>query len=176
MKRFLLNFQGKGTTASQYAKAKQLIQKIFLSKTMERRPGGGAPRKWTTLEGFIIKAIREAWERGMPLCSYQLIAMFQHHVMKEGSDDEIKLFVNGKKNTTGKFIQHVLKRNKYSIRKNSISQSVPVDWQMKAESNAARIRAQFLEEDVDVVINADETFVLFHMQDHRLIVPTGIKE
>ena len=111
----------------------------------------------------------------MPLCSYQLIVMVQRHVMKDGSDDEKMLFVNGKKNTTSKFIQRVLKRNRFSIRKNSISQSVPVDWRIKAESNAARIRAQFLEEDVDVVINADETFVLFHMQDNRMIVPTGIK-
>ncbi len=38
-----------------------------------------------------------------------------------------------------------------------------------------RIRNQFNEAKVDVVINADETFVLFHMQDHKLIVPTGIK-
>jgi hypothetical protein len=37
---------------------------------------------------------------------------------------------------------------------------------MKAETNAARIRALFLEEEVDVVVNANETFVLFHMQDH----------
>jgi hypothetical protein len=45
---------------------------------------------------------------------------------------------------------------------------------MKAETNTARIRTLFLE-DVDVVVNADEAFVLFNMQEHRLIVPTGIK-
>jgi hypothetical protein len=33
----------------------------------------------------------------------------------------------------------------------------------------------FKNEKVDVVINADETFVLFHMKDTRLIVPQGIK-
>jgi hypothetical protein len=142
---------------------------------MERRPGGGAPKKWTSLEGFIVRNVQEAWERGMPLCSNQLLGMFQRHVKKEGSDDEIKLFVDGKKNTTNKFIHRVLKRNKFSIRKNSISQSVPVDWRMKAETNAARIRELFRAEEVDVVVNADETFVLFHMQDHRMIVPTGVK-
>jgi predicted ATP-dependent Lon-type protease len=50
-----------------------------------------------------------------------------------------------------------------------------VDWRVKAEDNALRIRNLFKDENVDVVINADETFVLFHMQDHKLIVPTGMK-
>jgi hypothetical protein len=72
---------------------------------MERCPGGGAPKKGKSLEDFIVHAIREAWGRGMPLCGNQLIIMFQCHVKKEGSDDEIKLFVDCKKNTTNKFIQ-----------------------------------------------------------------------
>ncbi len=38
---------------------------------------------------------------------------------------------------------------------------------MKAENNAARIRVLFIEEDVDVVTNADEMFVLLHMQDNQ---------
>jgi len=50
-----------------------------------------------------------------------------------------------------------------------------VDWRVKAEENSLRIRTQFKAANVDVVVNADETFVLFHMQDHKLIVPTGIK-
>ena len=66
-------------------------------------------------------------------------------------------------------------RNRFSIRKISISQSVPVDWRSKAEENTARIRATFLKEDVDVVINADETFLLFHPFGQRLIAPTGVK-
>jgi len=70
----------------------------------------------------------------------------------------------------------VLARNRFSIRKISISQSVPVDWRSKAEENTARIRATFLKEDVDVVINADETFLLFHSFRKRLIAPTGVKQ
>jgi len=48
------------------------------------------------------------------------------------------------------------------VRKISISQSVPPDWREKVEENAARIRHTFLKEKVDIVINADETFLLFH--------------
>jgi uncharacterized protein (UPF0210 family) len=55
----------------------------------------------------------------------------------------------------------VLKRNNFSVRKMTISQSVPVDWRQKAEDNTRRIREKFKAEKVDVVVNADETFLLF---------------
>jgi hypothetical protein len=122
-----------------------------------------------------VQTVRQAWERGMPLCIEQLILMFQAHVRKDKDEDALKLYVNGKKNTANKFLHRVLKRNQCNGRKNSISQSIPVDWRVKAEENALRIRNQFNEAKVDVVINADETFVLFHMQHHKLIIPTGIK-
>jgi len=57
----------------------------------------------------------------------------------------------------------------------SISQSVPVDWRSKAEQNTSRIREKFLSEKVDVVVNADETFLLFHPLGDRLVAPTGVK-
>jgi len=71
-------------------------------------------------------------------------------------EEAMKLYVNGKKNTANKFLHRVLKRNQYSVRKNSISQSIPMDWRVKAEENALQIRNQFNEAKVDVVIDADE--------------------
>ena len=66
-------------------------------------------------------------------------------------------------------------RNRISVRKMSILQSVPVDWRSKAEQNTSRIREKFLSEKVDVVVNADETFLLFHPLGDRLVAPTGVK-
>jgi hypothetical protein len=57
----------------------------------------------------------------------------------------------------------------------SILQSVPVDWRSKAEQNISRIREKFLSEKVDVVVNADETFLLFHPLGDWLVAPTGVK-
>jgi hypothetical protein len=148
---------------------------LFVTKTMSRRPGGGRPIKWDNLAKFIVSKVREEWERGLPICTEELFILFQHHVISLEDPEARKLFVDGKKNTVHKFIGRVLKKNKYSIRKNSISQSVPLDWRRKSEENTLRIRTLFKAENVDVVINADETFVLFHMKDNRLIVPTGIK-
>lgn len=151
---------------------------VFLTKFRQRRPGGGRPVKWPDLEKYVHLKVKEAWESGMPICTDQLTVMFQRHVSQlDGEDSElaISLYAKGKKNSVSKFIHRVLDRYNYSIRRNSISKSVPVDWRSKAEDNALRIRTLFKEEKVDVVINADETFVLFHMQTDRLIVPTGIK-
>jgi hypothetical protein len=140
-----------------------------------RRPGGGAPKKWEKYESFVMETVKAAWERGTPLCVEQLMLLFQAHV-RQGDDEEAKgLYVTGKPNTRNKFLHRTLKRHHYSVRENSISQSIPVDWRVKAEENSLRIRTQFKAANVDVVVNADETFVLFHMQDHKLIVPTGIK-
>jgi hypothetical protein len=40
--------------------------------------------------------------------------------------------------------------------------------------NSARIREKNREENVDVVINADEAFLLFHPFCEKFIAPTGI--
>jgi len=157
------------------AKAKQDKGSIFLTKETSRRPGAGRPSKWPVLAEFIVTKVREEWEKGTPITSQELLILFQEYANGIEDTEAAKVFVNGKKNTVHQFVGHVLKANKYSIRKNSISQSVPLDWRNKAEENALRIRTLFKNEKVDVVINADETFVLFHMKDTRLIVPQGIK-
>ena len=148
---------------------------FYLTKHRSRQPGGGRPAKWTDLEAFVVQQVTEAWEKGMPLCTAELLLRFQRHLINLEDQAAKQMFVEGKKNTVHKFLNRSLKKHKFSIRKNSISQSVPVDWRQKAEENTARIRTLFRNENVDIVINADETFVLFHMLDGRLIVPTGVK-
>jgi hypothetical protein len=83
--------------------------------------------------------------------------------------------VGANRNTLNRYVQRVLARHKFSVRKVSISQSIPSDWRSKAEANAARIRETFSNENVDVVVNADETFLLFHPFGERLIARTGVK-
>jgi len=79
-----------------------------------------------------------------------------------------------KKHTVHKFLGQILKKNKFSIRQNSIPQSLPLDWQRKSKENTLRICTLFKAENVNVVINADKTFVLFHMKENCLIVPTDM--
>jgi hypothetical protein len=77
------------------------------------------------LSDFIASKVREEWEKGMPICTEELLILFQRHVINTEDDEAINMFVEGKKNTIQKFIGRVLKKHKYSIHKNSIPQSVP---------------------------------------------------
>jgi ribosomal protein L19 len=62
--------------------------------------------------------VREEWEKGMPICTKELLILFQCHVIDSKDDEAINMFVDGKKNTIQKFIGWVLKKHKYSIHKN----------------------------------------------------------
>ena len=137
--------------------------------------GGGRPNKYKELEHFIVETVRRYWESGAPISPEQLHHKVLKHIDSVSEENPYEDFLHGKRSTLNRYVQRVLARNRFSIRKISISQSVPVDWRSKAEENTARIRATFLKEDVDVVINADETFLLFHPFGQRLIAPTGVK-
>ena len=119
-------------------------------------------KKWNDLETFIVETVQRSWECGAPMTPEQLQHVVMQHVKKENNTRAVDQFVNGKRNTFNKFIQRVLKRNNFSVRKMTISQSVPINWRQKAEDNTSRIREKFKAEKVDVVVNADETFLLFH--------------
>jgi hypothetical protein len=148
---------------------------FFVSNKALRRPGGGRPQKYKDLEDFIVLTVRRCWESGASISPEQLHCMILRHANDENIKGNYDELVQGKRSTLNRYVQRVLARNQFSVRKISISQSVPADWRSKAEENSARIRSTFLKEKVDVVINADETFLLFHPFGQRLIAPTGIK-
>jgi len=147
----------------------------FIGNKTRSRPGGGRPHKWICVEQFIVQKVRQSWECGVPLTPEQLHHLVLQHVKEQGDKETTDAFLNGKRATLNKYVARVLARNNFSVRKISISQSVPPDWRQKAEENAARIRKTFSSENVDVVVNADETFLLFHPLGQRLIAPTGVK-
>jgi hypothetical protein len=172
---YCCSFQVKLSTNKKYALSRSNNNAYFIGKDTARQPGGGRPKKWVELEAFIDMKIRYYWECGAPITSEQLHFLVQQHLYADNNRHALKTFVEGKRKTLQKFISHVLKRNRWSVQKISISQSVPVDWRQKAEENNARVRDRFRKHNVDVVVNADETFLLFHPFGEKLIAPTGIK-
>jgi len=147
----------------------------FVTKGTDRCPGGGRPKKWLELEDFIKNKLQYYWEIGAPVTTEQLRVMVQQHIVEVGDRAAVENFIKGKPNTFHQFISRVLDRHHWSVRKITISQSVPIDWREKAQANSARIRKKFSDNKVDVVVNADETFLLFHSLGEKLIAPTGIK-
>jgi hypothetical protein len=46
---------------------------------------------------------------------------------------------------------------------------------LKGRTEYFKDKEKFLREKVDVVVNADETFLLFHPFGNQLVAPTGVK-
>ena len=57
----------------------------------------------------------------------------------------------------------------------TVSQKVPDNWVQIAQIEAERICETMRAAEVDVLINADETFVLFYPEDGHVIAPEGAK-
>jgi hypothetical protein len=67
----------------------------------------------------------------------------------------------------------VLKRNGWTLRKKTVSQKIPANWVEIAQTDSMRISDVMQRAGVDVLINADETFVKFYPADDRVIAPEG---
>jgi hypothetical protein len=90
-------------------------------------------------------------------------------------DDEI---ANFKKNYLGaknlsKFstwLECVLKKNGWTLRKKTVSQKIPNNWVEVARADSARI-CELMKAGVEVLINSDEMFVQFYPADDRVVAP-----
>ena len=73
------------------------------------------------------------------------------------------------------FVSRKLDYFGFCVRKSTVSQSIPNNWKDLAMKGAARVRNKFKNEDVSVVISADETFLRFHESSSQLLAPKGAK-
>ena len=78
-----------------------------------------------------------------------------------------------KKTSLSQFITRCMDRIGFSTRKCCIGQAVPDDWHKKAIEAARETREAFKNGNVDVVVNADQTFVNFHPESEHVIAPTN---
>lgn len=117
---------------------------MFISNNTFRQPGAGRPHKYKDLEDFIVNTVKQAWESGAPMTPEQLhYAVLRHCKAMVMVEEQYFDIIDGNRNSLNRYVQRVLERNKFSVRKISISQSIPSDWRSKAEANAAWIRKMF---------------------------------
>ena len=69
----------------------------------------------------------------------------------------------------------MLKYFGFCAQKLTVSQSIQKNWKDLAIEGAARVRKRFEEENVSVVIAADETFLRFHESLSTVLAPEGAK-
>ena len=73
------------------------------------------------------------------------------------------------------WLTRVLKRIGFSVRKNTVSQKIPDDWQDQSRAFSKECLKFFREKDVSVIVCADQTFVNFLLAKEKLLVPEGTR-
>ena len=73
------------------------------------------------------------------------------------------------------FLRRSMDRIGYVVRQHSIGQTIPQDWKDQAITSSMEIRKRFQENNVDVILNADQTFVKFLHDDRFKLAPKGSK-
>ena len=135
--------------------------------------------KYPEQESFIIKKVIEMWETGNPLSKSSayniLIAEFGHENEADQTEWETKMKIHSGSITSGfsQWMSRVLGRHRFSIRKESISQTVPVNWLQICVDACALIRSSMKSAGVTRLINADEMFFQFYPKEMHLIAPTN---
>lgn len=68
------------------------------------------------------------------------------------------------------WLTRVLKRIGFSVRKNTVSQKIPDDWQDQSRAFSKECLKFFREKDVSVIVCADQTFVNFLLAKEKFFV------
>ena len=69
----------------------------------------------------------------------------------------------------------VLNQFGWSMRENSIGHTMPKHWQKLAEVNSVALRKLFRDTKLEVMMNANQTFVYFYPEESVVIVPQNTK-
>ena len=136
-------------------------------------------RKHLSQEAFVIERVKERWKQGDPIGKIELkdevmvrddcgpgTAFYQSYI-DPTKTSALSGWIN--------WLSRVLSRGGWSLRANSIGQTVPENWRSMAEENTKKICTRFKEENIQVTINADQTFVNFFMEEKVVVAPTGTK-
>ena len=68
-----------------------------------------------------------------------------------------------------------MKRIGFSSRKETVSQKIPNDWKEQSVAFSQNILKYFRDNNIDVVVCADQTFVRYLLAKEELLVPTGTR-
>ena len=185
--KYLVKCSNKTYVSSYSAGSRQQKQKlstydksiVYIRKD-SKTAGSGRKVKYQEQEEFIISHVIEQWETGNPLCKSSayniLISKFGHASENYRTEWEIKMgnhsgFITP---ALSQWLSRVLARHHFSIRKESISQTVPTNWLQVCQESTALIRQTMSSAGVTRLVNADEMFLQFYPKESHLIAPTNV--
>jgi OTU-like cysteine protease/DDE superfamily endonuclease len=136
----------------------------------------GRPNKYTGAIAFVKDLVESRWNDGNPLSKTTLYGAIREKFLSNNCEFDLGILRSKNyPNSLHKFVTRALKAIDFTCRKSSIAQKVPDNWKDLATAGAERARALFRNEQVEVVLAADETFLKFHERDTSLLVPRGVK-
>ena len=174
------------TTAGRKSAAKSNANTVVMKKKskMLARKDSGKPRKHAEIEEFVKTTVIHRWDIGDPIGKGELADELrarddcrEDFIVEEG-DNFWQSYLDPAKDSAksglSNWMSRVLDRMGWSMRKNSIGQTVPEDWREKAEKNAAELCKLFKDEGCTIVLNADQTFVNFYPEEQVVAAPKGV--
>lgn len=185
--KFLVNSSGKTYVSSFSTGNRQMNQKLSIhDKTVvymrkdSKTAGSGRKVKYQEQEEFIIAHVVEQWETGNPISKSSayniLISKFGHESENDRTEWELKMGIHSGNITPAlsQWLTRVLKRHQFSVRKESISQTVPINWLQVCQESTNLIRHTMTSAGVTRLVNADEMCLQFYPKDSHLIAPTNV--
>ena len=132
------------------------------------------PLLYLDVRAAIENEVKQRWLNGIPITRPE-IYRFLKRTFVSGEFYEKFLAKIEYADKLCNFVTRTLEYFGYCVRKTTVSQSIPKNWKDLAIEGAARVRKTFEDENVSVVIAADETFLRFHESSSTVLVPKGAK-
>jgi DDE superfamily endonuclease len=124
---------------------------------------------------YVVNVCTEHLNMGVPLGKEALKKMVTSEFAGSKEEEKWNEIYGKNKDNLRSFVRRAMDKGDFVTREKSVSQKIPEDWYPLSLEGAARVRATFLRENVDVVLAADETFVKFSESSSKVIVKKGAK-
>ena len=152
---------------------------IYVSRKAKRVTKKLEPRKHHVEIDYVINVARKRWNDGLPIELERLVLMLVSYSKQLNTNREfINSYCRNDHESLKKariFVQRALAKNEMTVRKKTVSQSIPRNWKDVAITSSNDIRQSFRNAGVSVVLSADETFIKFHESSHSCVAPVGVK-
>ena len=133
--------------------------------------------KYPEMSKKITDLILTGWHSGTPVKKNSVFMMCRTWCKKE--DAFYKQYVDPTKATAriqlSRWLARLLDRIGFSSRKGTVSQKIPENWKELSLTFSREVLKYFQENNVDVVVCSDQTFLNYLLEDDKLLVPTGTR-
>ena len=165
-----------GTRQSKRKAADKDKNVVYITKNA-KTIGSGRNVKYQLQDEFIKQSVVTAWETGKPLSRS---ACFNLLLSKYGNDEcewtkAMDITSGMISPALSQWLTRTLNRHGFTIRKESISQTVPLNWLSIAIEACGIIRTNMAAANVTKLVNMDEMFLNYYPKESHLIAPINSK-